>query len=123
MSPVPRYPQFFEDAIGPAIQNAHGLEEEAFVVPTDVPTEHRVNAQPAPWVFANWEVREEGDLTEITVLDPTRTERPQPMGLPTDVPRGAFTADGSPGIDAIAAYLPWHFFGDGWGIYVYQRAF
>ena len=63
------------------------------------------------------------DLTEIVLLDPTSTERPQPMTLPSGAPQGVFTTTSAPGVDAIAAYLPWHFFRDAWGIYVYQQAF
>jgi len=55
-------------------------------------------------------------------MDPLEPSPELKLRVP-DGPTGRFTATRSPGIDAIAAYLPWHFFYEDWGVYVFQPEF
>jgi hypothetical protein len=108
---TPLYPEFFESVI-PAhheLVRGRGDAETAQVTV-------RGAAGGAPWVGIA------RPSSEVAVLLVGAAESGSGTGIPANARREPFVV-GESTVDAIAAYFPWHFFGDEWGIRVYEPAF
>src|SRR4051812_10156300 len=80
-----------------------------------------LQGRPAPWLLPHSGF-DDSAVTEIAVL-PVGPLEPLPELPVPHGPTGLFTTARAPGLDAIAAYRPWHFFYDDWGVYIFEREF
>ena len=115
MRAVPLYPEFFED-----------VRSAAYELTTDAETvdspEGRIPDQfAAPWIGAQLPGDQEHEVRIDLGSLAAAGRAPTPANLVLET--GRFTATESPGVDAVAAYFPWHFFEASWGIRIYERPF
>jgi len=107
-----RYPDFFEQS--PWLRPLHADSDEPA-------GSAEARDTLAPWIGV---AARPDDAPAVPILPAFEVGwRPQPVELPDDVPRGRFTVESSPGLDAVASYQPYHFAFEGWGIRVYEKPF
>jgi hypothetical protein len=128
------YPEYFEQATESLVEDAQAGDHPSLASDTEAAERHDAvgvdadipsNPYPAPFINADRvEAIFSEDATSLITVAPETNALPDRADLelePDDDIVGLFLPreqDVVLPVDAIAAYAPWHLYGDAWGIYV-----